>query len=456
MRAGSMLSHLRGAPHARMQALFDQRATAEAVLEKQLDQEKEKEKEKNRVLETRRREWEAQREEKRREEVMRIDAERRAAKEVEENKKREMEEMRRRWEAEREGRRRAEVRRGEEERKKLEEERVKLEGEKVKMQEEMVRRQEKEEKMKWEKMERDLRRAQEVLERAAEEKRAAEERKCEEKRVGEEKQAEENLRKAQEDLIQSASIGNTEHPADESDSTQNTGGHLQAGDDKPKKPRKKILTAAEKQTKRQVEDDLRNVQEEMIRKMETEDAAQAIQTKEKEEEADRAVFRENAAAADEQLRLAQDRLRREWVTKLRTAAAAAADAEVWRKQEAQRAEEQAARFLADQEQIEMENRRRQAEEYEQQEAERQAIEQEGLIYSPGEQSGITHSSSSPSGSISMMGFFQQGGPSTQTLHRATGLIDPAAEAAILRYLQWQSIIQEMQQQEVWLQQPLVL
>lgn len=38
-----------------------------------------------------------------------------------------------------------------------------------------------------------------------------------------------------------------------------------------------------------------------------------------------------------------------------------------------------------------------------------------------------------------MGLFEQGGPSTKTAYEAAGLIDPTSEAAILLYLQWQSV-----------------
>lgn len=78
------------------------------------------------------------------------------------------------------------------------------------------------------------------------------------------------------------------------------------------------------------------------------------------------------------------------------------------------------------------------------------------MYTPGDQGGIACNLPSPSSSIGMTGLFEQGGPSTQTEYDAAGRLDPTSEAAILLYLQWQSVIHEMQQQEVWLQQPLVL
>lgn len=404
MKAVSMKSHLRGAPHLKAQL----QVFAPLVVVVREEPEVDENDEKRRVLEAHRRNWEATREELRRAEVRRIDDERRMDEE-----------------------------------------------EAVRVAEEEKRA---EEEVKWMEMERDLMRAQEVL---AEQKRVEEERKkIEEERVQEE-QAEQQAEEAQKDLIQTPAIEDGEQTTEiedpdqptveqrDEDSTQTADAQLTDADQpaKAKKQRKPILTDEEKQRKKQVEDDLRKVQEDLIRKMETDDAER---TKEEESEADRTRFMENAAAADEQLRLAQERLRREWVSKLQTAAAAAAEAEARRKLEAQRAEEQAARLLADQEQIENENRRRDAEEYEQQQAERLAIAQQQRVFTP------EGPLASPVSSIGTMGFFQQAGPSTQTTYEAAGIMDPASEAAILRYLQWQSIIQEMQQQEVWLEQPLVL
>lgn len=130
--------------------------------------------------------------------------------------------------------------------------------------------------------------------------------------------------------------------------------------------------------------------------------------------------------------------------KLETAKAAAEE-DARRKEGAQQAEEQAARSIADQEQIQIENRRRQEEEYEEQEADRLALEQGEQIYTPGEQIVIAQDPSSPTSSIGTTGFFPQSGSSTQTTYEATGFIDPTSEATILRYLQWQSIMHGMQQ-----------
>lgn len=80
-----------------------------------------------------------------------------------------------------------------------------------------------------------------------------------------------------------------------------------------------------------MEEGLTKVQEQLILKMEAEEAersqSELLRTKEEEEEADRAEFRENAAVADEQLRLAQERQRRKWVSKFEKAGAASAEAE---------------------------------------------------------------------------------------------------------------------------------
>lgn len=143
---------------------------------------------------------------------------------------------------------------------------------------------------------------------------------------------------------------------------------------------------------------------------------------------DPALLMENVVAGEEQIQLAQAKLRRELVSRLQTGEAS-------RKQKGEQAEDQAARLLADQEQIELDNCYRQVEEFEQQEAARLALESGQLNYTPVEQSGVAWNDSTPGSSIGAMCFFQQGGLSTQMSY----------EAAVLQYLQWQSVMAVMQQ-----------
>lgn len=152
-----------------------------------------------------------------------------------------------------------------------------------------------------------------------------------------------------------------------------------------------------------------------------------------------------------QLRIEQEDRRQEWMRKEEQEAAAAADLvrrkeqkEAWRQQELQREHErEEAQRVAEQAQMEVERRRREVATQQQQEVADQLALENAYIPSPGS-------------SVGQTGWLEQGGPSTQNTSTGTGLLDASSEASIRRYLQWQLIIQEMHEQEVWMEQPLVL
>lgn len=149
-----------------------------------------------------------------------------------------------------------------------------------------------------------------------------------------------------------------------------------------------------------------------------------------------------------QLRIEKEERRQEWIRKEEEEEAAAAELvrkqeeeEAWRQQELHRAQErEEAQRIAKQAEMEAETRRRKdAKQQQQQVIDRLALEQ-AYLPSPGSLVGPT-------------GWLEPGGLTTQSSDTGAGPMGASSAAAIG---QWQSIIQEMHQQQVWMQQPAVV
>lgn len=199
-----------------------------------------------------------------------------------------------------------------------------------------------------------------------------------------------------------------------------------------------------------------------------------------EEENSRKVWLEKqqqeAAAAwlvVEQFRLQQEKCRKESMRRLENAAAAAAAAEYTRKELLRKqAEEETRRTQALQSAEEDEYAQRMAEQVQdevesrQTDVERQQQQQMagGLTHGQVEiipnvrgQSGVMHNFSSPGSSIGPTGYSQQVVRGIQNNGEGASHFNSRSdETAIRRYLQWQAIIHEMHQQQVWVQQPVTM
>lgn len=158
---------------------------------------------------------------------------------------------------------------------------------------------------------------------------------------------------------------------------------------------------------------------------------------------------------ESQLRIQQEERRGEWMRKQEEEDAAAVELvrrqeqeEAWRQQELQREQErEEAQRIAEEAAIEMEHRRREDEkehqkQLQQEVADRLAREQ---AYLP-----------SPGSFVGPAGWFEQGEPITQNIRTGAGPLDASSEASIRQYLHWQSISQEIHQQQVWMEQRAVL
>lgn len=71
-------------------------------------------------------------------------------------------------------------------------------------------------------------------------------------------------------------------------------------------------------------------------------------------------------------------------------------------------------------------------------------------------SGVMHNFSSPGSSIGPTGFSQQMVRNIQNNAEGASDFNSKSETAIRRYLQWQAIIHETHQQQVWVQQPVTM
>lgn len=155
-----------------------------------------------------------------------------------------------------------------------------------------------------------------------------------------------------------------------------------------------------------------------------------------------------------QLRSQQEERRQEWMRKQDEEDAAAVELvrrqeqeEARRQQELQRQQEQEeAQRIAEQAEIEIERRRREDEQEQQRQLQ---LRQDQLAL---EQTYLP----SPASFVGRAGWFEHGESITQNIRTGAGLRDASSEASIPQYLQWQSIIQEMHQQQVWMEQPAVL